>query len=182
VIAVFLVALPLTANGACSLNDPEAYDHIDRVVLVRCNVVSAAYPCFRISVHLQNGTTEKRLNAIMGVGLRGQYADSSTDRREAQNVQDILRDAKVLSLMPPPPQRVIDGSMDVLLVSACGQMRELRSGGGDGLPEYVTWKALLDELQAYFLNPPWMQTAQKPNMREMTIWVDRERVQELLDL
>jgi hypothetical protein len=181
-LTIFLAALPLTANGACLLSDPAAYEQIDRIVLVRCAPTTAAHPCFRIRVRIQNGTTTKALNAVMGVGLRGQYVNNSADRDEVQSLQGMLHDAKVFSLVLPAPERVIDGSMAVLLVRACGQMRELRSHGGDGLPEYATWNALLDELQAYLLNPPWTQTAQKPNMRELTIWADQERVQELLNL
>lgn len=164
---VSLAASAGVANAKCAAGVPPAYEDIDRILLVRCQPITQAYPCFSALISLNNQyRMSGDLDALKGVGLRGHYGFSASDRwADRWNgylLVDTLYYSGFLNMAIAPLRPVIDGAVNLLSVRRCGTVTTIKSDGDIDDPAHIQWSVLLQRLQAQILSQHWVQSSPSP--------------------
>jgi hypothetical protein len=170
------------ARAACGTGAPATYDDIDRLLLIRCQVVSDSYPCFRLSLAIDGGQIRTgSLNAVKGIGMRGTFVLAPPSAAASpRSVPDLGRRIFLLlgeydpleMTLRPFSVRAIDAPFNVLVIRRCGSATILRSIESIDDADHVRWSSLLQRLQAFALNLHWDQTSPRPDVSEATRWFD----------
>lgn len=160
------------AQASCDARAPAAYEDIDRVVLVRCQVNTGTYPCFRASISLDNLTvTGGSVNAVMGTGLRGVYTLKSPSPYFSKELIGMLREFDFLTMtLAPLKSGVIDAPFNILAIRRCGSVTAIESIAPIDDAGHVAWNNLLDRLQAAVLTQTWIQTSHTFDSKDLSRW------------
>jgi hypothetical protein len=169
--ALLLAFSTALASARCASGSPPDYADIDRIVLIRCAPSASDYPCFRATLAIKGDRfVAGRLNALKGLGLRGQYTLETVPEAEATMAIGELQDRKFLNAEPVSAKPVIDGTLDVIAVRACGKVKVSRTLGQIDDSAHVQWIIMLDRLQASLLTLPWRQVSPQPDYRDSDDW------------
>jgi len=169
------------AQAACAPGAPVPYDDIDRILLIRCQVVTGSYPCFRSLLRLQNGQIKSGdLNAIKGVGLKGKYAFSSARPDVGHQLTYLLSAHAFLSMIVPSTGRYIDGEFNLLAVRRCGIITAISNDGDIDDAAHIPWSLLLQRLQASILSLNWAQTSADPDYKDKANWHKEGAIPDML--
>lgn len=160
------------AVAACENGSAVAYEDIDRVLLIRCQVNTGSYPCFRASFALDGDrATGGSINALMGTGLRGTYALKLPAGSLAEDLIVVLREYRFLTMIVSPLRTtVIDAPLNVLAVRHCGAITAIESNTPIDDAGHLAWNDLLDRLQATILSATWTSTSPKFDAKELSVW------------
>jgi hypothetical protein len=179
------------ARGACGTGAPAAYEDVDRLLLIRCQVVSDSYPCFRLSLTLDGQQIRAgSLNVLEGIGVRGTFVLASSTaatppRRDSELAQELfflLRYYDPVDMtLRPFSAREIDGPLNVLGIRRCGKITILRSIYGIDDADHTGWSSLLQRLQSLALNLHWNLDSPKPDIAEASRWFDGPALPSFLD-
>jgi hypothetical protein len=190
--AVLLAPSMSATAGTCTPAPAPTVDDVERIVIVRCVIVRAIYPCFKARIAIEGQKIKSgAINAIMGTGLRGTYtlvSDTKAARYGelysayyAELLIHILDWRNFASMAAPRSGPEIDGPFNLLAVWRCGKVKVLWSDGNIDDADHIQWSVLLQQLQAAILSLDWARTGEKPDWKDVRNWFIAPSNAELLD-